>query len=256
MDDKQYILTGNDAISILLFGTLYFIFAYVVVFAYYFKGIRKIAEGRTSLSSVLLKAFIFQVISLVFVWALLLGMNIFVKYSSFSGISFTKAVLIFFKGNWLNFKVSTFVNTLSSNGMPITIAGIFLIIQTLWIVITLLFILFPIVIIVGASYAELKTHEGQLQTTSQAAIIVSILKTIFLTMIIFAIHFNLPAVFLQGMAGDSEANNANNENLSYEKIMKDNNIPEVDNFTYQARVKAFIKSSLNINNSNSNNNQH
>jgi len=229
-------IAGNDAVTILLFGFLYLIFGYGIVFGYYISGIKKINEGKTTISAVMSKAFVLQVTSLLFIWVLLLTLNIFSKFSSYSGMTFAEATLIFFKVNWLNVDIHAIINSIQSNGQPLASIGIYLIIQAIWIVVTVIYVLLPLGIVIGLIYNETKRHAEQTSNNSQASIVTSIAMTLVLTIVIFAIHFTLPAVFLKGLQQD---------NPNYINYIS--GFPTLDGYGYQSRAKSFIESSIGIN---------
>jgi len=228
-------ISGNDSVSILLFGLLYLLFGYGSVFGFYVKGLKKINEGRTTMSAVMLKAFVLQVSSILFIWVILLTLNIFSRFSSSSGLNFAEATLLFFKVNWLNVDMNTIIQNVTSSGQPLASIGIYLIIQAIWIVLTVVFVILPLGLVIGLAYSEIKKHAEQASNYSQTSLITTISTSLILIIVIFAIHFTLPAVFLKGLQTD------NPEYANYTS-----GLPTLDGYGYQSRAKDFIENSINI----------
>jgi hypothetical protein len=227
-------INGNDALSVMIFGMLYLLFGYGIVFGYYISSLKKINDGQANLYGVVLKAFMLQVASLLFIWVLLLSLNFLSKYSSSVNMSYATATLMFFKVNWLNVDIVAMIESFSANGQPIESAGLLLMIQGVWIVLTVGFVIVPVFLVIGAMFIVYKTTSQQSANVSQTSLISGIISTLVLTMVVFTIHFLLPAVFLKGMDRDF-----NSELTKFSK-----GTPTFDGYDYNSRAKAFIQDSI------------
>jgi len=225
---------GSDVISIALFGFLFLLFGYAAVFGYYLKKLGDIQNGQENLYSVVGKAIFLQIASLVLIWTLLMSLSFFSKYSVNSSMGYQTATILFFKVDWLNVDMPSAIDAFKSDGSDVNIFGILLMIQAIWLVLTVMFLAIPVAILISIAFYMKKKHLEQKFGDSSIYVLISDNASLLLiTIIIFAFHFTLPAVFLEGMYKDNQSN-VNKYTSSLETF---------DDFSYRARIKKFIEDS-------------
>ena len=234
--DALSTVLGNDFMTILLFGTLYTLFGYGSVLGYYVGGMKKVNEGQESIYSLIPKAFALQIASLLLIWTLLMILNKLAQYSSTVNMDFATATLMFFKVNWLNVDIPSLIQSYVNNGNPVEGVAMLLLIQALWIILTIVFIFVPLFLSIGYIFYVYRKINERTTSNSQSDIIVGVISALIMVMTILTVHFLLPAVFLKGMQSDN----------SSELSKHTSGLPTYDGYGYTSRAKDFIARSVGL----------
>ncbi len=229
-------LSGNDVVSIMIFGILFLLFGYGSVFGIYISSIKKIKDNQETIYGVMLKAFILQIVSLIAIWFFISIIDTFSKYSSASSIDAGTATLLFFKVNWLEVNLVSVIDSLQNSGASIEIASLLFIIIAIWIALTIVFMGIPLFLIGTFIFMGYRKATQQSNNTSQVDVITAVLSTLVFTIVVFTIHFLFPAVFLKGIA--------KSHSLQIVKYTK--GLPTFNSYTYKSRVKNFVEKSIKI----------
>ncbi len=233
---SEIALNGNNVISILIFGLLYLLFAYVSVFSFYIASIKKIKDNQESLYGTMAKAFFIQIAALIGIWTLITTIDIFAQYSSSASIDAGTACLLFFKVNWLQVNIVSIINSLQNSGSPVAVAGLLIIVVAIWVIMTIIFIAVPLFLIGTLVFMGYSKAQQQISNSSQIDIVTNIISTLIFMMVVFSIHFLFPTVFLNGMAQENSAQVA-----KYTK-----GLPVFKNYGYRDKIKSFIDTSIHI----------
>lgn len=237
-DDLLMNFSSNDGLSILIFGLTFLLFAYGSVFGYYANGLKKLNDGQANLMQLIGVAFIIQLASLLFVTIVIIfGLDLLSKHDTSAGLTVGTATILFFKVNWLEVDLLKAIQVISESGKSSEILTSIIIIQGLWITLTVVFFIFPLIaLLMLVAYISKKHNEKKLGDSSQYGLITDIFNILIVSFFIFGIHLIFPSVFLKGI----EKNNA----TQVEKYTKD--LIVIDDYDYQGRAKPFVEKSLDM----------
>lgn len=222
----------SDIMTILIFGALFFIFAFGSVFAVYIKGLKEVKQHQTSLSNVIVKAILIQLVAILFVFVIIGVLDIQSKIGQMSNVNFSEATATFFSIDWANLDMSRLVDYYEAENKKMEGLGLFILIKALWSAIGLLIVFSPIVVIYMILHAVIIKHKENRGGIFE--VIMDFFTTLMFTFILFTVHLTLPFMILNNMYKMNE-----------EKIIKkagDKNM--MIGLNYSDRAGSFINHSL------------
>ena len=223
----------SDIMTILIFGSLFFIFAYGSAFAVYIKGMGEVKQHQTSLSNVIVKAILFQLVAILFVFVIIGILDIQSRIGQMSNVNFSEATASFFSVDWANLDMNKLANYYEIKNKKMEGLGLFILIKALWSVFGLLIVFAPIVIVYMILHTVLIKHKEN-RGGGLFEVLTDFFTTLIFTFILFTVHLSMPFMILTNMYKMNE-----------DKIVKrvgDKNM--LIGLTYSNRAGSFIRHSL------------
>lgn len=192
---------SSDYITILIFGFLFFIFGYLSVVSVYLKSFKEIKQGQASVYEVFIKAFVLQVLSTVFIWVIIGGLDFQAKLSNTINVGFSEATVSFFMIEWTEVDIVRLVKYYDGEGKSLEALGPLVILKAIWIVLTVIIVFFPIAVTISFLASVFSKHkEGAKSGGSVGHLISDAIGTTVVVMLVFSLHLAIPFAFLQGIS--------------------------------------------------------
>lgn len=230
---------SSDIMTILIFGGMFFIFAYAVVGVIYFTGYNSIKQGHSTFSSLVVKAILLQLVSVLFVFVLIYLLELQGEKNNLKRIYFTEATTTFFLVDWANIDIKKLVDHINSEDIQeierkakMQGMGLFVFIKVLWSFLTPIFVFVPIVIVMLALSNILLKHKEN--KNGYLEIMTDMFSALAIMYFLFTVHLTIPQIILNNMYKLHQATINTKIGAS----------PKVSNFSYRARAGHYILISL------------
>lgn len=224
--------SSSEIVTILVFGGMFFLFAYASAPAVYYKGFNEIKQNQTTLSAVISKAIIVQIVATLLVFVLVSILDIQSRFNNMSNMQFTEATATFFRVEWTKVDIGALVAHYDSKNIPVEGLGTFIVIMALWSLLRVILVFVPIVIMVTALAITLHKHKENKGGLFEIAS--DFFSTMILTFIIFVVHLNIPFIIIENMY---EANKTN--------IIRKIGSAETVGLNYSLRAGSFFSHAIN-----------
>jgi len=223
-------LSSTEIILVIIFGMLFLVASYGVPLLVYTLGVKKIQQKYESAYTVFIVAFMLQIIATVLVFSLIFVLDLFGNFTLLKGGTFSQFVAMFYSGDWATIQVDRIASEYASSNKPAQVIPIFLMIKFLWICLNIAYIILPIYFVYKTGMNIVIKYKNELSNSgSFYEIGTDFFGTIFGVFLIFALHTQVPNIFLEYF-------HFINSSAISSKISTN----ETRGYTYQGIVGAFV----------------
>lgn len=224
-------LNGTEIILIICFGLIFLLFSYGLPVVIYWLGAKKIQQKQETSGTIVITAFTFQIIGTFLAFTLFFILDLFGKTALFTGGSFSQFVAMFYSVDWSNIRVDRIAMNFSNINKATQIVPTLLILKMLWIALNIAFLIIPLYFIFKIGTQIVLKYKSEMNNSNAYyEIATDFFGTIFFVFLIFAIHTQIPNIFLGYFQKHNQAT-----------ISQKVGSGETRDYTYQGIVGHYIK---------------